>query len=346
MNAKRKKRKYALRPLIFAALLASGSSALISCGQPPQSLFERQAEAESANDFEINAGTGEQLASIAPVTPVTIDNAFATSIDIIKQQSSAQQPNCIPTQTDCQYFELNVLSFNPAQPWLTSIMWQTIARVLAPETPLASQDETAKKTVLKLFNQIEYSVQAVDTLPMYQRIDTELILNPVLDNRFYNGSVHSNGLSDSKTDENKNTTVAARNPIATGYLSVRSRHHRGARRQQQLSYVMLDMQKKLQLTIDDILLPQVTTEALLLAFQTAKKDWLTLQGVEHKYLEDWPLLLSKQWYLDAQGLHMVYQSGELLDVKTDAVDLMVPYSLLQNLIKPRYMVQAPLDPMS
>ncbi len=36
---------------------------------------------------------------------------------------------------------------------------------------------------------------------------------------------------------------------------------------------MLDMQKKLRLTIDDILLPQVTTDALLLLFQTAKKGY-------------------------------------------------------------------------
>jgi len=35
---------------------------------------------------------------------------------------------------------------------------------------------------------------------------------------------------------------------------------------------MLDMQKKLQLTIEDILLPKVSTDELLLTFQTAKNN--------------------------------------------------------------------------
>lgn len=323
-------------------LLLVVSSPLAGCGHQPQSLFEQQAEAESANEIETRANVSQQVAVVTPVMPATTRNAAIIPINIIRKQTIAKQPNCDLVPTNCQYFELNFLDFNPAQPWLTSIMWQTIARVIAPETPLASQDETAKKTVLMLFKQIEYGEQIVDTLPMYQRIDTELVLNPTI------GRLQAEGRISTNTNEFGSAD--------TGYIAVQSRQQRGVKGQIQLSYVMLDMQKKLQLTLNDILLPQITTDALLLAFQTAKKDWLALyggesqgansQGTEQKHLEDWPLSLSKQWYLDDKGLHMVYQAGELLEVKTESVDLMVPYPLLQGLIKPQYIVQTPVKSKS
>ena len=340
MTAKWHAPKRAIYLLISVAFLAVGSGGLLGCKPQPDSMFEQQAEAKSTTAIDPLANPKNVVAVDASASP-SINNPPITAIHITKQQAIAQQPNCNPTLTDCQYFELNILDFSPAQPWLTRMMWQTIARVLAPETPLASQDETAKKTVSMLFNQIEYSEQGVATLPMYQRIDTALVLNPVA----ASGSLKQS-LIDNKTNHSADITTAVNNPIATGYLMVRASQHRGGRQQQQLNYVMLDMHKKLQLTIDDILLPDVTTEALLLAFQSAKKDWLTSQNIEQKYHEDWPLPLSRQWYLDAKGLHMVYQSGELLDVKTDAVDLIVPYPLLRDLIKPNYIVQIPLDAKS
>jgi len=314
-----------MSPLILSMLLAISSSSLLSCDQQPQSMFEQQANTKSATDSADHSNDDNNNTATAVVTSVTpavtsnsTNSIAAPMINIKKQQAIARQPNCNALQTSCQYFELNVLEFSPAQPWLTSIMWQTIARALAPVTPLASQDEMAKRTVSMLFSQIEYGTEVVESLPMYQRIDTELVLNP---------AVSDPSISSSDT----------------AYLTVRSSQHRSDSRQQQVTYVMLDIQKKLQLTIEDILLPKVSTDELLLTFQTAKKEWLTLQDVEQKYHEDWPLHLSRQWYLDQQGLHLVYQSGELLTAKTGAVDLMVPYALLQGLIKPRYIVQPPID---
>lgn len=310
----------------ISSIIMSGS--LSGCQPQPNSMFEQQAEADAANTLDLSDATDGEVAVVAPVAiqpaaDINTDMAIRT----IKRQAIAKQPNCDAAMRDCQYFELNVLGFQPEQPWLTSMMWQTIARVMAPETPLASQDETAKKTVLMLFNQIEYSEQVVTTLPMYQRIDTELVLN-------------TPSQSDNQSALAQQST-AANERAETGYLVVRATQHHGQSHRQYVSYVMLDIQKKLQLNVRDILLPHVTTDILLDTFQNAKKDWLTLQGIEQKYHEDWPLQLSRQWYLDAQGLHMVYQSGELLDVETDAVDLMVPYSLLQGLIKPRYIVAVP-----
>lgn len=336
MDTKFYKPQCSMSPLILSMLLVVSSSSLLSCEQQPQSMFEQQANADSASNLGINdnddakANIVTMVAPVAPTTTDSINSTAGTMIHASKQQAVARQPNCNSLQTRCQYFELNVLEFSPAQPWLTSIMWQTIARVLVPETPLASQDETAKKTVSMLFSQIEYGNKVVDSLPLYQLIDTELVINPAA--------------SSSVIGQNTSLTNSSSSSIATGYLAVRSRQqHRNDSRQQQLTYVMLDMQKELQLTIEDILLPEVSTDELLMAFQTAKKEWLTLQGIEQKYHEDWPLHLSRQWFLDEQGLHMAYQSGELLNSKTDAVDMIAPYTLLQGLIKPSYIVPLPID---
>ncbi|ALF60154.1 hypothetical protein [Psychrobacter urativorans] len=328
MNTKLHKPK-SITPSLLLGLILSISGISIGCEIQPNSLFEQQAEAESANKIKILSNTKTQVAVIAPVMPNTANNNAVPHLNVIKNQVIAQQPNCDAAQRDCQYLELNILHFNPEQPWLTSIMWQTIARVLAPTTPLASEDETAKKTVSMLFNQIAYAEQAVPTLPMYQRIDTELVFNPTI----------------SKLQKN-NDTSTSKNAVGaadSGYLVIRSNQHRSDSRQQQVSYVMLDIQKKLKLTINDILLPQVSTDELLLTVQTAKREWLTLQdnerqSAEQKDIHSTSLALSQQWYLDNKGLHMVYQAGELSNRQIETTDLIVPYTALQGLIKPQYLV--------
>ncbi|MGP4714164.1 MULTISPECIES: hypothetical protein [unclassified Psychrobacter] len=299
-------------PILMSIAFALLCMTLLGCKPKPQSMFERQAEGESAQEIgaTINDASDTKVAIVDDARPTTSKNLATSNIEIIKQQALARQPNC--DIKPCQYFELNIVDFSPKQPWLTSIMWQTIAHVLAPEMPLASQDEAAKKIILMLLNQIEYGEGTVSTLPMYQRIDTEVVFNPVSD-------------------------LANIDSTPTGYLAIRSSVSKDDSHEQ-FNYIMLDMQKKLQLNIEDILLPEATPDELLATFQTAKKDWLTLQGVEAQYLDDWPLQLSEQWYLDKEGLHMVYQSGELLEDNAGAVDLLVPYVLLQKLLKPSYRV--------
>lgn len=333
-------------PSLLLGLLLAISSILIGCEVQPNSLFEQQAEAESANKIKAPSNAKTQVAVIAPVMPNTTNNNVVTRLNVVKKQVIAQQPNCEAAQRDCQYLELNILHFNPEQPWLTSIMCQTIARVLSPTTPLASEDETAKKTVSMLFNQVAYAEQAVPTLPMYQRIDTELVLNPTISKPAISKlQQNNNNTSTSQTNPSKNEVGAA----DSGYLVIRSNQHRGVNRQQQVSYVMLDIQKKLKLTINDILLPQVSTDELLLTVQTAKDEWLTLQnnGLQNanpKDLQPTSLALSQQWYLDDKGLHMVYQAGELSDRQHETTDLIVPYTALQSLIKPQYIVQTLVNP--
>lgn len=311
---------------LLAIMAMAASSVLLGCAPQPKSMFEQQAEAEAANEISATSQIQNPQSSDPSLSTLIDDTKQGLAIDISKQQAIARQPNCIPEQNSCQYLELNSLVFTPAQPWLASIMWQTIARVLSPDTPLTSQQQVAKDSILALLKQIEFSTEGVSSQPSYQRIDTDLIVNEQA----------------IVTDDTVVADADADNvQVTSGYLIIESTQHRGATHQQwHLDYVMLDMQKKLQLTIADILLPEVDTDQLLSAFQSSKNEWLISQGVERQYVEQWPLPLAEQWYIDQQGLHMVYQSGALLNNELDAVDLVVPFAQLQGLIKPEYKVRS------
>ena len=308
-----------LRLPLSAAVVAL----LFGCQPQPQSMFEQQAEADTAESGDTTyTETQTDSNATAVVKPVQAVDTSVPTMDVIRRQAIARQRGCDPKSSECQSFELNVLQFQPEQPWLTSIMWQSIARLLNPQMPLTSQDETAKKTVSILFNQIAYSEQRVTTLPLHQRIDTDLVL-----------SAQEDSQTDMASPKNSDATQ-------TGYLVVRLTDMSTDAERQFAHYVMLDMQTQLQLTLSDILLPHITHQQLLATFQNAKKEWLSTQGIAPDKQDDWPLALSKQWYLDTKGLHMVYQSEELLAGNTQAVDLMVPYNLLDGLINPRYIVGA------
>ncbi|WP_201601510.1 hypothetical protein [Psychrobacter submarinus] len=297
-------------------MLVLASQVLLGCAPQPESMFEQQAEEEAANEIGAHS-TIQNYELSKPSTSSALDKTGhkqALPINVSKQQTIARQPNCNGQQTRCQYLELNTLAFTPPQPWLTNIMWQTVARALSPDAPFISQQQVARDSVSALLKQIEFHSAGVSSQPKYQRIDTDLILNQ--------------GLS------------ADSNEVMTGYLLVESTQQRSEGHQQgHRDYVMLDMQKKLQLTVEDVLLADADTQKLLSTFNTIKKQWLAEQGVEQQYLEEWPLPLSEQWYIDQQGLHLVYQSGELLNTQLQPVDFVVPFTQLQGIVKPNYMVR-------
>jgi hypothetical protein len=314
-------------------MLVLASQVLLGCAPQPESMFEQKAEEEAAN--EIGAHSTIQNYELSKPSTSSAANALdktghkqALPINISKQQTIARQPNCNAQQTSCQYLEINTLAFTPPQPWLANIMWQTVARTLSPDTPFISQQQVARDSVSALLKQIEFRSEGVSSQPKYQRIDTDLVLNQGLS---ADSVAASNG---SNMDSHMN------NEVMTGYLLVESTQQRSEDHQQgHRDYVMLDMQKKLQLTVEDVLLADADTQKLLSTFNTIKKQWLAEQGVEQQYLEEWPLPLSEQWYIDQQGLHLVYQSGELLNTQLQPVDFVVPFTQLQGIVKPSYMVR-------
>jgi len=322
-----------LKGAVLVIMLVLASQVLLGCAPQPESMFEQQAEEEAAN--EIGAHSTIQNYELSKPSTSSAANALdktghkqALPINISKQQTIARQPNCNGQQTRCQYLEINTLAFTPPQPWLANIMWQTVARTLSPDTPFISQQQVARDSVSALLKQIEFRSEGVSSQPKYQRIDTDLILNQGLS---ADSVAASNG---SNMDSHMN------NEVMTGYLLVESTQQRSEDHQQgHRDYVMLDMQKKLQLTVEDVLLADADTQKLLSTFNTIKKQWLAEQGVEQQYLEEWPLPLSEQWYIDQQGLHLVYQSGELLNTQLQPVDFVVPFTQLQGIVKPSYMVR-------
>lgn len=258
------------------------------------------------------------IPSVVPIGDYTSDpNTFnlnqVAKFQLIEQQAISRQPHCDTQVEPCQYFELNVLGFSPTQPWLTTLMWQSVALVLSPEAPLASDNQQAKNTILKLIHQIEYGDQSAKVLPLYQRVDTSFVFNPTQDSQRH-----------------------------TGYLAVMARQIRTAEGQekQTVRYVMVDLDKKLQLSLTDVLKTGTSTDELLTALKPSKLQWLEDQGVNKSQQSHWPLALSDQWYLDEEGLHMVYQGGEIIEEYQQVADLLIPYDQLETLIKPDYLLVA------
>ena len=334
-----------VKALCWLTVTFSSVAVISGCQQQPKSMFEQQAEADASELVVKSESTDNQTKvateNLSTNTTNNADNPNINVINTLTHKTVAQPPNCDSILPDCQYFELNVLEFAPEQPWLTTIMWQTIARVIAPETPLASDEETAQKTVSMLFNQIEYAEKRVAALPLYQRIDTDFVIN--------SSNSAAVSLLQKPSDVGKNVLTADITPVNTGYLKILSSQQRDApydksHHQQVVNYVMLDIQKKLILNINDILLPNVTTDDLLQRFDGAKLTWLQAHNQNlsaqkpPRHAQNQQLPLAQQWYLDSEGLHLVYQSGELLATQTQVVDLITSYSALSGLIQPKYVV--------
>lgn len=298
-----------LSTIALASFVAIVTSA---CSPAPQSVAEQQVDTIKSTNKD-NAEPLIIKAESAKSSDKNDDYIPAPNVTAKPQQAIARQPNCDPETTVCQYFELTTLSFEPEQRWLTHILWQSIARILDPKTPLVSEDESAKKMVTKLFNQIAYGEAPQATQPMYQRVDTAFV-------KISSGSPDKAALS---------------------YLKISLNKHREDNPPQALSYIMLEMQKQLQLNLTDILLPTADLDDVMRAAEPAKIKWLSDQGIEAKFLEDWSIEPPEQWYLNNDGLHLVYQPKEILETIEAPADLIVPFNELQGMIKPRYVVASP-----
>lgn len=303
----------------FVACVMSGMLLLAGCGQQPKSMFEQQAEAKAANEqaatsaaqSDASLTNDQSLQPVAELEPIPIidsdtsDCGFVASrFDVTVHQVIAQQPNCKLPKDQCQSFELNTLAFNPEQPWLSNIMWQAIAQVLSPQTPLSGQEQTVKNTILMQFNQVEYDDQKAEHLPLYQRIDTEF----------------------ARTD-----TLTGHHIGRMKVLSTQRQDTQNAQKQY-IRYVMVDLDNQLQLNLQDVLRADVSEQTLAARFEVVAKQWLKEQGMDTNHDVQLPFFLSKQWYLDKQGLHMVYQPGELVGENSNAIDLLLPYAQMDDLL--------------
>ncbi len=242
--------------------------------------------------------------------------------------SLAQTANTLGSQ-QCRYLELNTLLFSPSQPWLENIMWKTIAQHIAPETSLSGEKDIAKTFVRMLLRQVKGQHKGTVDLPVYQFIQTNFYLN-------------------------KNQT---------GYFNIASVQQRFnySPRLDYVYYAMVDMANNKQLSLKDILKEQYVIEDLLSVLQKATKKFDAQPALTDKI--PLPIDFPAQWYLDGDGLHLLYQPGEIVDMdmpalKTDTVaenlterkassepdrqneivELYVPYTLIQPLLKPRYVI--------
>lgn len=236
-----------------------------------------------------------------------------SSETVVPVVSSLQnQHNTLPT---CIKFELNTLDFSPEQPWLSDIMWQTIAHQIVLDKSLSNEGGTAKVAVRMMLRQIRGIKSSAINLPSYQYINTQFTAN---DNQ-------------------------------TGYLTVSSLQQRFEHSPilKYTYYQMVDVNTQKQLTLNNILSKKYSKEALLMLLQQSPK--ITASGAE--VVDYIPIDLPVQWYLDDIGLHLLYQPGEMIEeamLDTDdgmimdnnnldkIIELIVPSETVNPLLKPEY----------
>ncbi|WP_230655945.1 hypothetical protein [Psychrobacter sp. I-STPA10] len=244
-----------------------------------------------------------------PVEPTSLTSETLAPVTLEKTQHGALSP--------CIKFELNTLDFSPSQPWLSNIMWQTIAYQAVPDKTLSSEGGSAKIAVRMMLRQIKGLQTSAINLPIYQYINTEFAIN--------------------KND--------------TGYLKIDSVQQRfeHSPRLNYIYYKMVDMSQQRQLTLSDILDKNYNKEALLALLQRIPKA--SQSGLEPVY--HLPVDLPAQWYMDDLGLHLLYQPGEMIEQTLDIyhtdkvldnnnlneiIELVVPYEVINNMLKPQYQV--------
>lgn len=327
----RKSGAVALAAFILPACILI-SAGLTGCSPSPKSMFEQQAEEQTKdqskeqkkeqkkeqneepafdNQDPMQALDKEPLSDIAnqSVSPLS-------AVTIYRRQAIARQPNCDDAAADCQYLELNTLSFDPDLPWLTHILWPNLARLLDPTMPLVAEEDSAKKAILKLFNQIAYGDQVVATRPLFQRLDTDLVINPT-----------------------------SKQGVSTGYLKLGLSQQRSGRLHEKERLIMLDLTKELQLNLKDVLEPNIDQSELLAKFVPAKLNWLSDHGIDAKGLAAWPVD-TDQWYLDENGLHLLFSAEDLSAITLTSIstaqsaDLTVPFSNLNGIIKPEFIISS------
>ena len=216
----------------------------------------------------------------------------------------------------CIEFELNTLDFSPSQPWLTDIMWQTIAHQAVPDKTMSTESGAAKIAVRMMLRQIRGLQTSAINLPIYQYINTEFAIN-------------------------KNQT---------GYLKIDSvqQRYEHSPKLNYTYYKMVDLSQQKQLALSDVLQPGHTQEELLMLLQQIPKaSQSRLVPIDHL-----PIDLPAQWYMDDLGLHLLYQPGEIIqqtfDERThkaldtnnldEIIELVVPYAVINSMLKPQYQV--------
>ncbi|WP_376746336.1 DUF3298 domain-containing protein [Acinetobacter schindleri] len=119
--------------------------------------------------------------------------------------------------------------------------------------------------------------------------------------------------------------------LATFIFKTAHQSERAAQPQSHTEYVNLDLKQKKRLALYQIMLGN-TEGKLKQSLYQENKDWLDRAQVTSKQLE-----LSDNYYFDSQGLVLIYPAGELSKSTSVMVELKVPYTALNRIIRPEYL---------
>lgn len=109
------------------------------------------------------------------------------------------------------------------------------------------------------------------------------------------------------------------------------------------NYYNLDMQRKKQLVLADILMPQ-QQQALYDLVHQQYVQWVkrTAAGTDMvQYEKDWPFKLTQNFSLGDEGLLLAYGQYEIGPYVVGMPEFIIPYAQLSGILKPEYLPVAP-----
>ncbi|RYZ93971.1 MAG: DUF3298 domain-containing protein [Moraxellaceae bacterium] len=116
------------------------------------------------------------------------------------------------------------------------------------------------------------------------------------------------------------------------------------------NYYNLDIKRKKQLTLNDIILPNQQAALHQLVHQQYV-DWVSSSAGNpdiSQYEKDWPFKLTQNFNLGDAGLLFSYGQYEIGPYVVGMPEFVVPYAQLSGIVKPEYLLQqtATIDTMT
>lgn len=228
------------------------------------------------------------------------------------QVSAVKANYSVPACEDKGCSQVDIQRLETSQPWINQFLDQQILKL----SNVQLSEKTAKLTTLQANVDRFMAAAKADSAARQRPVPYSMQVSPVflgelgdvarfkISAAFYTGGAHGSALD---------------------------------------NYYNLDMQRKKQLVLADILLPQ-QQQALHDVVHQQYVDWVkrTAAGTDMvQYEKDWPFKLTQNFSLGDQGLLLAYGQYEIGPYVVGMPEFIIPYAQLSGILKPDYLPAAP-----
>ena len=271
---------------------------------------------ESTQSSVQNA-TGKPTTAPEPAVPLAKPSSLIVSTEYYDYTLPAAVSNVCHIQGNCPETKIEYVSTN--QPWITQMVNAQI-NTIAYDNANISQEQEKKST--------ENKISATALKAMLDKFTkTQLAELPEDSSLNYSLQVAPNYLGHMGNIELFELTSYV-------YLG-------GAHGMPYTEYLLLDAPAKKRLTLDDLLINTETAKPKFEALaHDAFKSWIKEMDSDVKEHEEmWPFFLTDNVSLNDKGVVLKYQAYDIAAYVYGQPELIIPYSELNGVIKPEYLLQ-------